>query len=97
MANGNLLHVCISARKGIAKHEIPSANIVVEHGMEGDAHAGDWHRQLSLLAHVDIESMRAKGLTLKPGALARILSSMALIPTRWESVRACESETCFSN
>jgi len=73
MANGNLLHVCISARKGIAKHEIPSANIVVEHGMEGDAHAGDWHRQLSLLAHVDIESMRAKGLTLKPGAFGENL------------------------
>ncbi len=73
MANGRLLHVCISAKKGIAKHEIPSANIVVEHGMEGDAHAGDWHRQVSLLAHVDIEFMRAKGLTLNPGAFGENL------------------------
>lgn len=68
MAVGKLLHVCISETKGIAKHEIPSANIVVDHGMQDDAHAGDWHRQVSLLAHVDIEFMRAKGLTLAPGA-----------------------------
>lgn len=73
MLDGRLLHVCISAKKGIAKHEIPSANIMVEHGMEGDAHAGDWHRQVSLLAHVDIESMRAKGLNLKPGAFGENL------------------------
>ncbi|SRR6266567_4493879 len=73
MMNGMLLHVCISATKGIAKHEVPSAFIVPEHGMDGDAHAGDWHRQVSLLAHVDIESMRAKGLTLKPGAFGENL------------------------
>jgi len=73
MADGKLLHVCISAKKGIAKYEIPSAHIVFEHGMEGDAHAGDWHRQVSLLAHVDIESMRAKGLQLKPGAFGENL------------------------
>jgi molybdenum cofactor synthesis domain-containing protein len=73
MTDGKLLHICISAKKGIAKHEVPSANIVVEHGMEGDAHAGDWHRQVSLLAHVDIEFMRAKGLTLKPGAFGENL------------------------
>jgi molybdenum cofactor synthesis domain-containing protein len=41
--------------------------------MEGDAHSGDWHRQVSLLAHVDIEYMRAKGLKLKPGAFGENL------------------------
>ena len=73
MQAGKLLHVCISAKKGIAKHEIPSADFLVEHGMEGDAHAGDWHRQVSLLAHSDIEYMRAKGLKLKPGAFGENL------------------------
>jgi molybdenum cofactor synthesis domain-containing protein len=73
MADGKLLHVCISDKKGIAKHEVPSAYFAVEHGMEGDAHAGDWHRQVSLLAHVDIESMRAKGLVLEPGAFGENL------------------------
>ncbi len=73
MRSGTLLHVCISAKKGVTKHEIPSANLMVEHGMEGDAHAGDWHRQVSLLAHRDIEFMRAKGLHLKPGAFGENL------------------------
>jgi molybdopterin adenylyltransferase len=73
MAEGKLLHVCISAKKGIAKHEVPSVSVLVEHGVEGDAHAGDWHRQISLLAHTDIEFMRAKGLNLKPGAFGENL------------------------
>jgi molybdenum cofactor synthesis domain-containing protein len=73
MAAGKLLHICVSANKGIAKHEVPSANLLVEHGVEGDAHAGDWHRQVSLLAHASIESMRAKGLTLEPGAFGENL------------------------
>jgi molybdenum cofactor synthesis domain-containing protein len=73
VADGKLLHVCISAKKGIAKHEVPSISVLVEHGVEGDAHAGDWHRQVSLLAHADIEFMRAKGLKLKPGAFGENL------------------------
>ncbi|MDR3727525.1 MAG: molybdopterin-binding protein [Terracidiphilus sp.] len=73
MADGKLLHVCISAKKGIAKHEVPSISVLVEHGVDGDAHAGDWHRQISLLAHTDIEFMRAKGLNLKPGAFGENL------------------------
>jgi molybdenum cofactor synthesis domain-containing protein len=73
VADGKLLHVCISAKKGIAKHEVPSVSVLVEHGVEGDAHAGDWHRQISLLAHADIEFMRAKGLNLKPGAFGENL------------------------
>jgi len=71
--DGRLLHICISDKKGICKHEIASAVIAPSHGMQGDAHAGDWHRQLSLLAAVDIESMRAKGLKLKPGAFGENL------------------------
>lgn len=54
MANGTLLHICLSAKKGIAKHQVHSALLRVKHGIEGDAHAGDWHWQVSLLAHVDI-------------------------------------------
>jgi len=73
MPDGKLLHLCISHQKGIAKEEVSSARLQVEHGMEGDAHAGDWHRQISLLAHRDIESMRAKGLILKPGAFGENL------------------------
>ncbi len=73
MGNGRLLHVCISSKKGIAKHVIPSATLLLDYGMEADAHAGKWHRQVSLLAHTDIEFMRAKGLSLKPGAFGENL------------------------
>jgi len=73
VVDGKLLHVCISAKKGIAKHEVPLARITVAHGLEGDAHAGEWHRQVSLLAHADIEAMRAKGLVLEPGAFGENL------------------------
>lgn len=73
MSEGRLLHVCVSPKKGICKSEVPSANLIAEHGLEADAHAGDWHRQVSLLAHIDIEFMRAKGLKLKPGAFGENL------------------------
>lgn len=68
MRDGLVLHVCVSQKKGVCKREVHSARVVAGHGLEGDAHAGNWHRQVSLLAHSDIESMRAKGLSLIPGA-----------------------------
>jgi len=73
MNDGILLHLCVSAKKGIAKHEVPLAHLRADYGVENDAHAGGWHRQVSLLAHADIESMRAKGLKLEPGAFGENL------------------------
>lgn len=71
--DGQVLHVCISDKKGVCKREVSSARVVVDHGLEGDAHAGNWLRQVSLLAHRDIEFMRAKGLSLVPGAFGENL------------------------
>jgi len=71
--HGRLLHVCTSEKKGVCKQEVRSANLVAEHGLKGDAHAGQWHRQVSLLAHLDIEFMRSKGLNLRPGAFGENL------------------------
>lgn len=65
-----VIAVCISDRKGIRKKEVPAIEVRVHHGIVGDAHAGDWHRQISLLADESIETMRALGLTLSPGAFA---------------------------
>ena len=60
--------ICISERKGLQKEPVDSAVLRPEHGIEGDAHAGNWHRQVSLLALEDIDGMRAKGLPdLKSG------------------------------
>lgn len=73
MTGGRVLHVCCSALKGQPKREVPSAVLETDHGIAGDAHAGPGHRQVSMLAAEDIESIRAKGLELAPGAFGENL------------------------
>lgn len=51
--------VCISVEKGTVKLTVPSAQLRENWGIEGDAHAGDWHRQVSLLAGESIDGVRA--------------------------------------
>ena len=65
-----VIAVCISERKGTVKHPVPHIDVRAHHGIVGDAHAGDWHRQISLLADESVDTMRAMGLTLLPGAFA---------------------------
>ncbi len=60
--------VNIASEKGVQKHEVPKIILRVNFGIEGDAHAGTWHRQVSLLAGEAVDSMKAKGLELAPGA-----------------------------
>ena len=62
--------VCISERKGVRKHAVQEVTLRREHGIVGDAHAGNWHRQISLLGEESINTMRAKGLQLTHGAFA---------------------------
>ena len=56
---GKLLAICTSPKRGTVKTEVPSAVLTPEWGIVGDAHAGDWHRQISLLADESVETMRA--------------------------------------
>ena len=60
--------VCISNEKGVQKHEVPQIVLRQGHGIEGDAHAGPWHRQVSLLAGEAVDTMKARGLELAAGA-----------------------------
>jgi molybdopterin adenylyltransferase len=60
--------VNISAAKGVPKHVVPEIVCREGYGIEGDAHAGAWHRQVSLLAGEAIDAMKARGLDLAPGA-----------------------------
>ena len=62
--------VCISDRKGIQKREVPEITLRVGSGIVGDAHAGNWHRQVSLLAEESVDEMRRPGLELPAGAFA---------------------------
>lgn len=68
---GKIEAICVSEAKGERKTPVDTAAFVENRGIDGDAHAGDWHRQVSLLAAEDIDTLRAKGLPdLKPGDFA---------------------------
>ena len=54
--------VNISERKGVIKHPIEKGFFKLDHGLEGDAHAGKWHRQVSFLGEESIDKMRATGV-----------------------------------
>jgi len=60
--------VCISKKKGVQKHAVNSIRLIENFGIEKDAHAGDLQRQVSLLAAEAIDTMKAEGLKLDPGA-----------------------------
>ena len=64
---GKVLAVCLASEKGTAKRNAGRAEFVIEHGLKGDAHAGSWHRQVSLLSHGKIEAFRAKGAKVEDG------------------------------
>ena len=70
---GKLLAICTSAKKGIQKKEVSSAKLVPDWGIEGDAHAGHWHRQVSLLSFEKIDDFRARGAEVDFGAFGENL------------------------
>ncbi|MBU7008636.1 MOSC domain-containing protein [Phosphitispora fastidiosa] len=76
---GKIIAVCTSEKKGMRKKNIGEGILRPDHGLEGDAHAGDWHRQVSLLALESIEKMRAKGLDVNPGDFAENLTTEGLV------------------
>lgn len=67
--------VCISDRKGIWKTPVPSVQVREGHGVVGDAHAGNWHRQVSLLANESVNKMRALGLKVGCGDFAENITT----------------------
>jgi MOSC domain-containing protein YiiM len=74
-ATGKVLAVCTSKNKGIRKRNINQAELRPDWGIVGDAHAADWHRQVSLLAWESIEKMRAVGLNVSEGSFAENITT----------------------
>lgn len=68
-----LLGICISKKRGTEKAQVPEAVLVEGHGIQGDAHAGNWHRQVSLLAYEKIEEFRERGAMVDFGAFGENL------------------------
>ena len=75
---GEIVAVCTSRDKGERKTDVGVAELVVGFGLSGDAHGGDWHRQVSLLAQESIAKMRAAGLEVGPGDFAENLTTRGL-------------------
>ena len=72
----NVVSVNISERKGEQKHPVPEICLRLRHGIVGDAHAGDWHRQISLLAEESVDTMRAScPIPLDPGVFAENINT----------------------
>ena len=65
--------ICISEQKGTQKHGISEARFIKDFGIENDAHAGKWHRQVSLLSYDKIEAFKAKGAQVIDGAFGENL------------------------
>ena len=70
---GIIRAICTSEKKGTQKKEVSSAKLVENHGIEGDAHAGTWHRQVSLLGLAQIEEFRSRGAKVEFGAFGENL------------------------
>jgi MOSC domain-containing protein YiiM len=74
-ATGSIIAVCTSREKGTIKKDAGEAKLIEGFGIEGDAHGGFGHRQVSLIASEDIEIMRAKLPDLVPGGFAENLTT----------------------
>jgi len=78
LQKGKVLAVNVSEGKGTKKANIQSCMLLKDFGLEGDAHAGPWHRQVSLLANESIGKMRAKGLDVGYGDFAENITTQGV-------------------
>lgn len=76
--HASVLALSISEHKGVRKSNVDRVTFLEEWGIEGDAHAGAWHRQVSLLATESIEKIRVKGLDVDPGAFAENITTCGI-------------------
>jgi len=76
--SGKVVAVSISERTGTPKTPIAEGILCTNWGLSGDAHAGHWHRQVSLLAQESIDKMRAKGLNVEAGGFAENITTQGL-------------------
>ena len=73
---GKIQAISVSDRKGVIKENVPSAFFENDFGIKGDAHAGKWHRQVSLLALESVKKMQDKGLKVKSGDFAENITTV---------------------
>jgi len=70
--------ISISKKKGTRKDQVKSAYLIANHGVEGDAHAGPWHRQISFLSAENIQTTRNQGLDVTFGDFAENIATSGI-------------------
>ena len=70
---GKVIAICTSPAKGTQKTRIEEGTFIEDFGLEGDAHAGKWHRQISLLSQEKVDAFKAKGADIHPGSFGENL------------------------
>jgi MOSC domain-containing protein YiiM len=78
-----IVSIALSKKKGTPKTPVEEAYLVKEHGLEGDAHSGSWHRQVSLLASESIDQANAQGLNVSFGDFAE---NIATVGVDWKTL-----------
>uniref|UniRef100_A0A831XL76 MOSC domain-containing protein n=1 Tax=Geobacter metallireducens TaxID=28232 RepID=A0A831XL76_GEOME len=92
--SAKVIAVCISENKGERKTPVASVELRENHGIVGDAHAGEWHRQVSLLAAESIEKMRGMGLDVDSGDFAENITTQGIdLPSLPVGTRLAVGET----
>ncbi len=78
MTEFRVLSMNVSERTGEQKKPVARAVLREGHGIEGDAHAGDWHREVSLLAEEDIDTLRGRGMDIAFGDFAENVTTRGI-------------------
>jgi MOSC domain-containing protein YiiM len=73
-----IVSIAVSKKKGTPKTPVEEAYLVKEHGLEGDAHSGPWHRQVSLLSSESIDQAKAQGLDVNFGDFAENIATVGI-------------------
>lgn len=76
---GKVTSVNISDKKGVRKHKVEEINLKIDYGIENDAHAGNWHRQISLLGDESVDKVRKHIPGITPGAFAENINTKDII------------------
>lgn len=73
-----IISIAVSRKKGTRKNLVERAKVIENHGLQGDAHAGPWHRQVSFLASESIQAAREKGLAVDFGDFAENVATVGI-------------------
>ena len=88
--------VCTSEKKGVEKHSVPEGHFLKDFGIEGDAHAGKWHRQVSLLSYDKVKEFNERGAQVEDGALLPAIAGGSFVNGPRKTNATC-GVACFSS